>query len=157
MKSKLDIHKLPSDARYVTKHHFNDIVTYLITTIFRSSVSPEEFEKHASGLNNNGPGVLFDYIKQNRETFGKIDKVVDLLALLDVIKKYSESHRRSFDYGNSKIKHDIAFWNLSSSNLRTPSTDYPIPSPQKEGDRVSSKGALRRKKYEHISGAGKLD
>ena len=156
MKSRLDVHKLPNDVRFLTKQHFIDLITFMITSIFRASVNPDEFEKHANCVHNNGPSILFEYIKQNRETFGKTEKVVDLLALMDVIKDYSQSHRRSFDYGNSKIKHDIAFWNLSSSNVRTPTTDYPLPSPQKDGERVSSKGALRHMKYDHIPGAGEL-
>ena len=148
--SKLDIHKLPNDVRFLTKEHFVHILS-----IFMRGADGTQVD--VNGRNETivrGPGVLFDYIRQNRETFGKIEKVVDLLALLDVIKNYSESHRRSFDYGNSKVKHDIAFWNLSSSNIRTPTTDYPLPSPQKDGDRVTSKGALRHMKYDHTPGAG---
>ena len=78
--------------------------------------------------------------------FAKSERVVDLLSLLEILKGYSIAKRRSFDYNSSKITSEIAFWNLSSSKIPTPKTDYPVILP-KEGERLSSKGACGNKKY----------
>ena len=40
----------------------------------------------------------------SRQVFGRNERVVDLIGLLDVIKNYSASHRRSFDYTSSRVK-----------------------------------------------------
>lgn len=97
-------------------------------------------------LTPHGPIVLFDNIKEARSVFGRSERVVDLLSLLQILKNYSGAKRRSFDYNSSKIMSEIAFWNLSSSKIPTPKTDYPVMLP-KEGERMSSKGACRNKKY----------
>lgn len=134
-KTKQEISRLPGDVRYLRK----DIFCAVLNIFCANS---EKIPPH-------GPSVLFDHIKEVRQVFGMNERVVDLVALVDVIKHYSESHRRSFDLSNSKEKHSIAFWNLSSSQVPTPKTDFPVYSP-KAGERVTSKGAIRLHKYGHL-------
>lgn len=129
IKTKKDISKLPGDVRYLNKEDFMDLLKDFIVV--------QKFDR--------GSAVLFDHVKETKSIFGKSERVVDLISLIDILKGFSVSKRRSFDYTSSRVTSEIAFWNLSSSKIPTPKTEYPLDIPA-EGKRKSSAGAMKRNK-----------
>jgi hypothetical protein len=95
-------------------------------------------------------GAMFFQQLVERKAFGHAVKpVVDLCLFISLLRSDDVS-RRSYDFRDTFVAHDVEFWNLHRAPIPNGGTNTPhkvIPLNVQAGERIASAGALQKDSY----------